>query len=150
MSLGHLSISAISQLLLARFGSNFKQKVLEIHTTDYNCHHNICLGNICPYQQYRSCSWPDLDQTLNKRSMKHMQQITTVITTFVKATFVLVTFVHIINIWTHFYQTFWNQAFGGQTFFWPMFSWIQTFKIQNNLVLKSSWAQNSSWIQYLF
>ena len=53
----HLSISAISQMILARFGSNFKQRVLGTYTTDYNCHHDICPGNICPgdicpYQQY--------------------------------------------------------------------------------------------------
>ena len=48
MSWGHLSISAISQLLLAQFGSNFKQRVLGTYTTDYNCHHNIYPGNICP------------------------------------------------------------------------------------------------------
>ena len=46
MSWGHLSISAISQLLLARFGSNFKQRVLGTYATDYNCHHDICPGNI--------------------------------------------------------------------------------------------------------
>ena len=61
------------QLLLARFGSNFKQWVLGTYTTDYNCHHdicpsNICPGDICPYQQYLSCYWPYLDQTLNKGS----------------------------------------------------------------------------------
>ena len=102
LSWGHLSISAISQLLLARFGSNFKQRVLETYTTDYNCHHDICTGNICPgdicpYQQYLSRYWPDLDQTLNNGSWKHIQQITTVTTTFVQATFVVGTFVHISN-----------------------------------------------------
>ena len=84
MSWGHLSISAISQLLLARFGSNFKQRVLGTYTIDYNCPHNICPGNICPYQQYLSCHWPNFDQTLNKWSLEHIQQITTVTTTFVK------------------------------------------------------------------
>ena len=34
-------------------------------------------------QQYLSCYWPDLDQTLNKGSLEHIQQITTVTTTFV-------------------------------------------------------------------
>ena len=58
LSWGHLSISAISQLLLARFGPNFKQRVQGTYTTDYNCHHgicpgNICPGDICPYQQYK-------------------------------------------------------------------------------------------------
>ena len=49
-------------------------------------------------QQYLSCDWPDLDQTLNKESWEHIQQISTVTTTFVQATFVLGTFVHINNI----------------------------------------------------
>ena len=105
----HLSISAISQLLLARFGPNFKQRVQGTYTTDYNCHHNICPGNICPgdicpYQQYLSWIWPNLDQILNKGSWEHIQRITTV-----TATFVLGTFVHIRNIsavigpiWTKF------------------------------------------------
>ena len=103
LSWKHLTISAISQLLLDRFGSNFRQRVLGTFTTDYNCHHdicpcNICPGDICPYQQYLSCYWPDLDQTLSKGSWEHIQQITTVTTTFVQATFVLGTFVHISNI----------------------------------------------------
>ena len=93
LSWGHLSISAISQLLLARFGSNFKQRVLGTYTTDYNCHHDIYPGNICPYQQYLSCHLSDLDQTLKKWSLEHIQQFTTVNTTFVHATFV-----HISNI----------------------------------------------------
>ena len=92
------SMSAISQLLQARFGSNFKQSVMGTNTTDYNCHHdiwqgNICPGDICSYQQYLSCYWPDLDQTLNKVFWEHTQQITTVTTTFVQATFA-----HISNI----------------------------------------------------
>ena len=53
MSWGCLSISAISQLLLTRFGSNLKQRVLGTYTTDYNCHHDICPGNICPHQQHK-------------------------------------------------------------------------------------------------
>ena len=48
LSWGHLSISAIYQLLLARFGPNFKQRVRGTYTTDYNCHHGICPDNICP------------------------------------------------------------------------------------------------------
>ena len=100
LSWGHLSISAMLQLLLALFGSNFKQRVLGIHTTDHNCHHdicpsNICPGDICPYQQYLSCYWPDLDQTLNKGSWENIQQSTK---TFVQATLVRGTFVQISNI----------------------------------------------------
>ena len=102
LSWGQLSISAISQLLLVRFGLNFKQRVLGTYRTDCNCHHdicpcNICPGDICPYQQYLSCYRPDFDQTLNKGSWEHVQQITTVTTTFVQATFVLGTIVHISN-----------------------------------------------------
>ena len=98
-----LLCSAISQLLLARYGSNFKRRVLGTYSTDGKCHHNICPciicpGDICPYQQYFSCYQPDLDQTLNKGSWEHIQQITTVTTTFVQTAFVLGTFVHISNI----------------------------------------------------
>ena len=53
----------------------------------------FCPGDISPYQQYLSCYWPDLDQTLNKGSWEHILQITTVTMTFVQ-----VTFVHISNI----------------------------------------------------
>ena len=93
MSWGHLSISAISQLLLARFGSNFKQRVLGTYTTDYNhdiCPGNICPGDICPYQQYKnfqaehfrlqSCSryYPNSPPrllNLSKRLAKHVKQL---------------------------------------------------------------------------
>ena len=98
------SQAAISQLLVARFGPNFKQRVLGTYTTDNNCHHyicpgNICPGDICPYQQYFSCYWPVFFyQTLNQGSWEHKHQITSVTTTFALATFVLGTFVHIENI----------------------------------------------------
>ena len=49
-------------------------------------------------QQYFSCYWPDLDQTLKVGSWEHLEQIKTVTVTFVQATFVLATFVHIRNI----------------------------------------------------
>ena len=44
MSLRHLSISGISQMLLTQFGPNFKGKSL----TDANRQGDICTGNICP------------------------------------------------------------------------------------------------------
>ena len=58
-----------------------------------NCHYDICPGNIfpgdiCPYKQYLSRYWPNFDQTFNEGSWEHIQQITTVTTTFVQATFV--------------------------------------------------------------
>merc|ERR1711954_286180 len=42
-----------------------KYKIIQGITNDI-CPGNICPWDICPYQQYLSCYWPDLDQTLNK------------------------------------------------------------------------------------
>ena len=70
LSYRHLSISGISQLLLTKFRPNFKGTFLGPSLTDANRHSDICPvniichGNICPYQQYLSCYWPDFDQTL--------------------------------------------------------------------------------------
>ena len=63
-------MSALSQLLLARFWQNFKGSFLGASRTDSNnqvdiCPGNICPGNICPYQEYLSCYWPDFNETLN-------------------------------------------------------------------------------------
>ena len=54
------STPAISQLLLTRFGPNFKCRFLVPSSTDANCHgdicpsniypDNICPGDICPYR----------------------------------------------------------------------------------------------------
>ena len=49
-------------------------------------------------QLYFRCYWPDFNQTLNKGSWEHIQQIKTVTTTFVIAKLVLETIVHITNI----------------------------------------------------
>ena len=97
------SILAISQLLLTRFWWNLKHRFLGTSRTDSNCQSdicpsNICPGGICPYQQYLGCYWPDLDPTLHKTSWEHIQQITTVTTTFVQTTIVLWIFVHISNV----------------------------------------------------
>ena len=103
VTFAHNSTSAISQLLLTRFWWNFKGRFLGTSRTDSNCHGDICPGNICPgdifpYQEYFSCYWPDLDETLKVGSRKHLEQTLTVTVTFVQATFVLATFVHIRNI----------------------------------------------------
>ena len=103
LSWRHLSISAISQLLLARFWPNFKGRFLGPFWTYPNCHNDICPGNIspcdiCPYQEYLSCYWPDFDQTLKVDSWDHLELIPTVMATFVQVNFFLVTFVHIRNI----------------------------------------------------
>ena len=63
-----MSISGISQMLLAWFWLNFKGRFLGLSLTDANCYGdicqgNICPGNICPYQKYISCYWSDFDQT---------------------------------------------------------------------------------------
>ena len=68
-----------------------------LHTTTHHNHHHPPNTQTLR-QQYLSCYWPDSDQTLNKGSWEHIQQITTVTTTFVQATSVLGTFVHIINV----------------------------------------------------
>ena len=62
------------------------------------CLCNICPGDICLYQQYLSCNWPDFDQTLKVGGWEHLEEIPTVTVTFVQATFVLATFVYIRNI----------------------------------------------------
>ena len=64
----YISISGISQMLLAWFWLNFKGRFLGLSLTDANCYGdicqgNICPGNICPYQKYISCYWSDFDQT---------------------------------------------------------------------------------------
>ena len=71
--------------------------------TDSNCHgdicpDNICLRDICPYQEYFGCYWSDFDETLKVASWKHLEQIPTIKFKFVHATFVLSTFVHVSNI----------------------------------------------------
>ena len=102
------SMSALSQLLLARIWWNFKGRFMWTFRTDSNCQcaicpRNICPCIICPYQEYLSCYWPDFDETLQVGSWEHLEQIPTVTVTyvlaiFVQATFVLETFVHIRNI----------------------------------------------------
>ena len=66
LSRQHLSISVISQLLLAWFWPNFKGRFLGISRTESNCYGDICPGNICPgdicpYQEYLSCYWPNFN-----------------------------------------------------------------------------------------
>ena len=87
LSSRHMSISAISQLLLTRFWWNFKGRFLGTSRTDSNCQGdicpcNICPRDICPYQEYLSCYWPDFDETLKVGSWEHLEQIPTVTVTF--------------------------------------------------------------------
>ena len=89
LSWRHLSISAISQLLLARLWPNFKDRFLGPFLTYSNCHYdifsgNICPCDICPYQEYLSCHWPDFDQTLKVGPWDHLKHIPTVTVKFMK------------------------------------------------------------------
>ena len=104
---------AISQLLLTRFWWNFKGRFLWTFRTDSNyqgdiCPHNIYPRDICPYQEYLSSNWPDFDETLKIGSWEHLEQIPTVMVTFVQATFILATFVHIRNISALTDPIWWN------------------------------------------
>ena len=56
LSRQHLSISRISQLLLTQLWPKFKGRFLGPSLTNTNCHSdicpgNICLGNLCQYQE---------------------------------------------------------------------------------------------------
>ena len=70
------SMSAISQLLLTQFWWHFKGRLLWTFGTDSNCHSDIfvqaTLCNICPYQEYLSCYWPNFDETLKVGSWEHL------------------------------------------------------------------------------
>jgi len=72
------SKSAIYQLLLTKFWWNFKGRFLGTSRTDSNWHGtiypgNICLGNICPYQEYFSCYWTNFDETFKVASREHLE-----------------------------------------------------------------------------
>ena len=67
------NISAVTDLLLA----NFKSRFLGKPRTYFNscsdiCPSNICFGDICPYQKYLSCYWPDFDQSSKIGSWDHL------------------------------------------------------------------------------
>ena len=71
------SMSAISQLLLTRFCSNFKVRFLGTSRTNSNCYgaicpDNICLGHICPDQEYISCYWFNFYKTLKVGFWDHL------------------------------------------------------------------------------
>ena len=76
---------------IVQFGA---KKVL--HTTTN--HHPPTTTTQTHRQQYPSCYWPDLDQTLNKGSLEHLQQNTTVTTTFVQGE---ISLKRIMKIWTY-------------------------------------------------
>ena len=113
-----MNISAVTGL----FWPNFKGRLLgpSVNCQDDICPGNTCPSNICPYQEYLSCHWPNFDQTLKVGSSDHLEQISTVSMIFVKSTFVLTTFVHIRNISAVTDQTlkvgFWTQCFAVLNF----------------------------------
>ena len=99
-------MSAISQLLLARFCWNFKGSFLGASRTDSNYQVDIDPGNIYPYKEYLSCYWLNFDQNLNVGSLEHLEQIPTVTMTFVRETFVMPTYKEYLSCyWLKFYQT---------------------------------------------
>ena len=72
--------------LLTRFWPNFKGRFLGPFWTDLSFHGDICSGNIChcnicPYQEYLISS--EFDQTLKVGSWDHIQQMPTVMVTFI-------------------------------------------------------------------
>ena len=77
--------------------------ILGTSRTDSNFHSEIWPGNIrpgdiCPYQKYLSCYWPNFDETLKVTSWEHLKKIQTIKMAFVQATLVQATSVHIRNI----------------------------------------------------
>ena len=125
MSLWHLSLSGIFQLLLTRFWPNFKGRFLGSFWTNF-IHHGeicpgkICPGDICPYLEYFSCYWPDFEKTF--------------LTQFLEAV-----------IWQNFLDT----IFGGRDLFWSKNFWTQFCLTQSFLDLqifldtkfKKNWTQ---------
>ena len=97
------SMSAITQLLQNRFSQNFENMFFGTSSRDTNYHIDVCPinisnGNICPYQEYLSCNWPDFDHTFKVGSVKHLVNIPTAAWIFVQATSVIAIFIHIRNI----------------------------------------------------
>ena len=72
--------------------------------TDSTCHgdiypDNICPSDICLYQEYTSCYWPDFDQTLKVASLDHLWQIPTVMATFVHISIISAVTDPILKMW---------------------------------------------------
>ena len=119
LSWGHLSISAISLLLLTWFWPNFKISFLGPSLTDVDCLSDICQsnvwpGNICPFEQYLSCYSTNFDHLLKVGFWGHVYQMP-----FVRGTFGP-------NIFRGL------NVFGPKTFlnwiiFWPKFWWTKIF-----------------------
>ena len=73
-------MSAISQLSLAPFWPNFKERLLGPSWSDSICSSdicpsNICPGDICPYQEYLNCLqtwfWPKFKGGFLRQSLTH-------------------------------------------------------------------------------
>ena len=126
MSWQHLSISAISQLLLTSFLPNFKRRLLRTSRTDSTCYvdicpGNICPGDICPYQIYFEPSQKFLDSK----------------------------FLHPNLFWTNFYpKIFWLHFFGPiflDLFFYPIFlifNFLDLFWGPKNVEFQKTWIKN--------
>ena len=123
---GHLSISAITQLLLNQLWQNFKYRFLGQSLLDAICQDDICPctispGDTCPYHQYLTQFWPKFLEPMFWGSII-------------------------------FWPTFcWIQIFGIQNYLDPKLSraqnssWIQYFLDQ-----RLFWIQNSILTQIIF
>ena len=96
LSLHHLSISGIFQLLVTQFWPSFKGRFLGLSLTDANIHVDICSSNICPYQHNLNCYLPDFDQTFGTQFFAPISQL----------------------LQTQFWPNFWDPIFWGPWFLW--------------------------------
>ena len=105
-----------------------------------NCPCNICPGDICPYQQYLRCYWPDFDPILKVYSWDRFEHNPTVIMTFVQATLswyhlsTLVIYQLLLSQFDQAFRTQFLQAlifyiknFLDKNFVWPLLFWTLIF-----------------------
>ena len=164
LSWKHLSISGISQLLLVWFWPKFKSRFLELFLTFTNCQSdifqgNICPGDICPYQEYLSCYWPNFDQTFLAQFFESLN--------FLAQNFVsLKFFEHNIFLdqncfgdicpyqeylscyWPDFYKTFW--VFEDHNFFWTLIFWPNILLNQHHFWPKFFLDKICFWIKKFY
>ena len=69
----------------------FHAESLGVSKTDSTYQDDIFPGNICPYQEYLNCYWPNFDKALKTGSWEHLEHIPMVRVIFVQVKFVLTT-----------------------------------------------------------
>ena len=129
LSLQHLSISGIFQLLLPQFWANIKCRFLEPSSTDANCHGDICPtniypGNICPCRNISLVSDPILSKIFGPKFFGALIFLTKILsgpkywTKFCLNQIFLDPQIFNIN---SFWHKFWIQNFVAQIFFYQIF-----------------------------